>query len=164
MGMQQRVEILKALYRGVDILILDEPTAVLTPWEIHELIEIMHKLVADGKTIIIITHKLGEIKQSSDWCTIIRRGQVYRHGESVRYHRGGTGLQNGGPGSQPASLKRGGPPGEEIFRIEGLTVSDSRGIDKVKTYPSRCAGGNSGRGWHRWKWPERTGGGHYQPG
>ena len=74
-GMQQRVEILKALYRGGDILILDEPTAVLTPQEIHELIEIMHKLVADGKTIIIITHKLGEIKQSSDWCTIIRRGQ-----------------------------------------------------------------------------------------
>ncbi|MFR9191148.1 MAG: ATP-binding cassette domain-containing protein, partial [Anaerotruncus massiliensis (ex Togo et al. 2019)] len=73
-GMQQRVEILKALYRGVDILILDEPTAVLTPQEIEELIEIMHRLVGDGKTVIIITHKLREIKQSSDYCTIIRRG------------------------------------------------------------------------------------------
>ena len=62
-GMQQRVEILKALYRGVDILILDEPTAVLTPQEIEELIEIMHRLVGDGKTVIIITHKLREIKQ-----------------------------------------------------------------------------------------------------
>ena len=74
-GMQQRVEILKTLYRGADILILDEPTAVLTPQEIKDLIEIMQKLVADGKTIIIITHKLKEIKASSDMCTIIRRGK-----------------------------------------------------------------------------------------
>ena len=75
MGMQQRVEILKALYRGAEILILDEPTAVLTPQEINELIEIMHRLANDGKTIIIITHKLGEIKKSADYCTIIRRGR-----------------------------------------------------------------------------------------
>ena len=74
-GMQQRVEILKALYRGVDILILDEPTAVLTPQEIEELIAIMHRLTDDGKTVIIITHKLAEIKKSSNYCTIIRRGQ-----------------------------------------------------------------------------------------
>jgi simple sugar transport system ATP-binding protein len=60
-GMQQRVEILKALYRGADLLILDEPTAVLTPQEIQDLIRIMHNLIADGKTIIIITHKLKEI-------------------------------------------------------------------------------------------------------
>ncbi|EOS39609.1 hypothetical protein C808_01584 [Lachnospiraceae bacterium M18-1] len=74
-GMQQRVEILKALYRGAEILILDEPTAVLTPQEIDELIGIMKKLIEDGKTIIIITHKLKEIKKSSDYCTIIRRGE-----------------------------------------------------------------------------------------
>ena len=74
-GMQQRVEILKALYRGADILILDEPTAVLTPQEIDDLIEIMHNLIKDGKTIIIITHKLKEIKASSDVCSIVRRGQ-----------------------------------------------------------------------------------------
>ena len=73
-GMQQRVEILKALYRGADILILDEPTAVLTEQEIDELLAIMKKLVKDGKTIIIITHKLKEIQASSDACTIIRRG------------------------------------------------------------------------------------------
>ena len=64
-GMQQRVEILKALYRGADILILDEPTSSLTPQEITELIQIMHNLVRDGKSIIIITHKLKEIKESS---------------------------------------------------------------------------------------------------
>ena len=70
-GMQQRVEILKAIYRGADILILDEPTAVLTPQEINELMIIMQRLVKDGKTIIIITHKLKEILASSDYCTII---------------------------------------------------------------------------------------------
>ena len=74
-GMQQRVEILKALYRGADILILDEPTAVLTPQEIDELINIIHSLADQGKTIIIITHKLKEIKAVADYCTIIRRGK-----------------------------------------------------------------------------------------
>ncbi|TGV03486.1 ATP-binding cassette domain-containing protein, partial [Mesorhizobium sp. M00.F.Ca.ET.186.01.1.1] len=75
-GMQQRVEILKTLYRGADILIFDEPTAVLTPQEIHELIEIMHNLVKEGKTIILITHKLKEIMAVCNACTIIRRGKV----------------------------------------------------------------------------------------
>lgn len=70
-GMQQRVEILKALYRGAELLILDEPTAVLTPQETRDLLSIMHNLVNDGKAIIIITHKLKEIKASSDTCTII---------------------------------------------------------------------------------------------
>lgn len=74
-GMQQRVEILKALYRGADVLILDEPTASLTPQEIVELIGIMNNLTADGKSIILITHKLKEIKESADYCTIIRLGK-----------------------------------------------------------------------------------------
>ena len=74
-GMQQRVEILKALYRGAETLILDEPTAVLTPQEINDLIRIMHNLTKDGKTVVIITHKLREIKESADVCTIIRRGE-----------------------------------------------------------------------------------------
>lgn len=75
-GMQQRVEILKTLYRGADILIFDEPTAVLTPQEISELMEIMRLLVKEGKSIILITHKLKEIMQISDLVTIIRRGKV----------------------------------------------------------------------------------------
>ena len=74
-SMQQRVEILKALYRGAQTLILDEPTAVLTTQEIDELILIMKNLIRDGKTVIIITHKLKEIQASSDVCTIIRRGK-----------------------------------------------------------------------------------------
>ena len=74
-GMQQRVEILKVLYRGADVLILDEPTASLTPQEIEGLMEIIENLTADGKSIILITHKLKEITASSDNCTIIRQGK-----------------------------------------------------------------------------------------
>ena len=74
-GMQQRVEILKVLYRGAQNLILDEPTASLTPQEIAELIEIIDNLTADGKSVILITHKLKEIKASADYCTIIRQGK-----------------------------------------------------------------------------------------
>ena len=74
-GQQQRAEILKVLYKGTDILILDEPTAVLTPQEIIDLMEIMQSLAEEGKAIILITHKLDEIKQVADQCTVIRRGQ-----------------------------------------------------------------------------------------
>jgi general nucleoside transport system ATP-binding protein len=74
-GMQQRVEILKTLYRGADTLIFDEPTAVLTPQEIKELIQIMRKLISEGKSIILITHKLKEILEVCDNCTVIRRGK-----------------------------------------------------------------------------------------
>ena len=74
-GMQQRVEILKALYRGAETLILDEPTAVLTPQEITELINIIRNLTKEGKSVIIITHKLKEIKAIADYCTVIRRGK-----------------------------------------------------------------------------------------
>lgn len=74
-GMQQRVEILKMLYRENDLLIFDEPTAVLTPQEIDELMKIMKDLVAEGKTIIFITHKLNEIKAVADRVTILRKGK-----------------------------------------------------------------------------------------
>ncbi|HAF84803.1 MAG TPA: heme ABC transporter ATP-binding protein, partial [Sphaerochaeta sp.] len=75
-GMQQRVEILKMLYRDAEILIFDEPTAVLTPQEIIDLMQIMRNLVAEGKSVILITHKLNEIKAVADRCTIIRRGKL----------------------------------------------------------------------------------------
>ena len=73
-GQQQRVEILKTLYRNANIIIFDEPTAVLTPQEIDELMIILKKLRAEGKTIVLITHKLKEIKEVSDRCTVLRRG------------------------------------------------------------------------------------------
>ncbi len=75
-GMQQRVEILKMLYRDAEILIFDEPTAVLTPQEIEELMQIMRNMVKEGKSVILITHKLEEIKAVADRCTIIRRGKL----------------------------------------------------------------------------------------
>lgn len=75
-GMQQRVEILKMLYRNAEVLIFDEPTSVLTPQEIQELIKIMRNLIAEGKSIILITHKLKEIKAIADRCTVIRRGKL----------------------------------------------------------------------------------------
>jgi len=74
-GMQQRVEILKMLYRENEILIFDEPTAVLTPQEIDELMNIMKGLIAEGKSILFITHKLDEIKRVADRCTVLRRGK-----------------------------------------------------------------------------------------
>jgi simple sugar transport system ATP-binding protein len=75
-GMQQRVEILKMLYRDAEILIFDEPTAVLTPQEIEDLMQIMRNMVKEGKSVILITHKLDEIKAVADRCTIIRRGKM----------------------------------------------------------------------------------------
>ena len=74
-GMQQRVEILKMLYRDNEIMIFDEPTAVLTPQEIDELMQIMRDLVKEGKSILFITHKLNEIKAVADRCTVLRRGK-----------------------------------------------------------------------------------------
>ena len=74
-GMQQRVEILKMLYRDNEILIFDEPTAVLTPQEIDELMEIMRGFKAEGKSILFITHKLAEIKAVADRCTVLRKGK-----------------------------------------------------------------------------------------
>ena len=74
-GMQQRVEILKMLYRENDVLIFDEPTAVLTPQEISELMEIMKKLASEGKSILFITHKLNEIKEVADRCTVLIKGR-----------------------------------------------------------------------------------------
>ncbi len=75
-GMQQRVEILKMLYRDADVLIFDEPTGVLTPQEVHELMQIMKDLIKEGKSIILITHKLREIKEAADRCSVIRRGKL----------------------------------------------------------------------------------------
>ena len=75
-GQMQRVEILKALYRGADILILDEPTAVLTPIEVQEFFSALRQLRAEGKSIIIITHKLYEVMEIADRCTVLRDGQL----------------------------------------------------------------------------------------
>ena len=74
-GMQQRTEILKMLYRDNEILIFDEPTAVLTPQEIEELMDIMRGLAEEGKSILFISHKLNEIMAVADRCTVLRKGK-----------------------------------------------------------------------------------------
>ncbi len=131
-GMQQRVEILKALYRGADILILDEPTAVLTPQEVEELIDITETLKNAGKTIIIITHKLKEIKEMADRCTIIRRGKMIDTVDVDNVTE--EDLANMMVGRE-VSLKIDKNPqslGEEIMKIENLVVENNRGIEAVK--------------------------------
>lgn len=75
-GVQQKVEIMKALYRGADILILDEPTAVLTPQEIEELFQLLRAMIAEGKTIVFISHKLNEVMEIADTITVMRKGEV----------------------------------------------------------------------------------------
>lgn len=131
-GMQQRVEILKALYRGVDLLILDEPTAVLTPQEIHELIGILRSLTKDGKTVIIITHKLGEIRQSADYCTVIRRGRTVDTVEVKSVNEKSLAALMVGREVNLKVQKEKANPGEPILEIENLRVRDARGIEKVK--------------------------------
>ncbi len=125
-GVQQRVEIVKALTREVDLLILDEPTAVLTPQETDELLQIMRSLKASGKSIVFITHKLHEVKAIADVITVIRRGRTVATtapetdeeelaammvGRSVRLTVG----------------KSARPPGAAVLEVAGLAVNDERG-------------------------------------
>lgn len=131
-GMQQRVEILKALYRGADILILDEPTAVLTPQEIDELIKIMHNLIEDGKTIIIITHKLKEIKASSDVCSIVRRGQYIDTVNVNEVTEEELANMMVGHAVKLVVEKQEANPKDVVFEIKDLVVENERKLDAVK--------------------------------
>ena len=130
-GMQQRVEILKALYRGADILILDEPTAVLTPQEIEDLVEIMNSLTEEGKTIVVITHKLREIKMVADNCTIIRRGKYIDTVNVSQTTEQELASKMVGREIQLEVEKKPANPGEVALSIENLVVKDSRGINAV---------------------------------
>ena len=131
-GMQQRVEILKVLYRGADTLILDEPTAVLTPQEIDKLIEIMHDLVNKGKTIIIITHKLKEIMSSADECTIIRRGVYMGTVDVASSSEEELASKMVGRHVSFKVDKKPATPGDVVLAVHGLHVQDERGIEQVK--------------------------------
>lgn len=131
-GMQQRVEILKALYRGADILILDEPTAVLTPQEIEELVSIIDSLTKQGKSIIIITHKLKEIKKMADYCTIIRRGKYIDTVKVSDVSESDLASKMVGREVSFEVEKEDKVAGETVLKIENLVVKDSRGIDAVK--------------------------------
>jgi general nucleoside transport system ATP-binding protein len=131
-GMQQRVEILKTLYRGADILILDEPTAVLTPQEIEDLIKIIRNLTAEGKTVIIITHKLKEIKAAADYCTIIRRGKRIDtvRVDGVSEHELAAMMVGREVNFSVNKEKQ--ACGDCVLQIENLVVRDNRGLPAVK--------------------------------
>ena len=133
-GMQQRVEILKALYRGAEILILDEPTAVLTEQEIDELLHIMKNLIEDGKTIIIITHKLKEIQASSDECTIIRRGQYIDTVPVKGITEDELAEKMVGRSVNLVVDTTPPHPGEVVLDIQGLYVKNEQKIDAVKDF------------------------------
>ncbi|WP_210469381.1 ABC transporter ATP-binding protein [Sporosarcina sp. 6E9] len=131
-GMQQRVEILKTLYRGAEILIFDEPTASLTPQEIDELFIIMKKLIEEEKSIILITHKLQEIMDVTDRVTVIRKGQGI--GTVITEESNPEELATLMVGRQVVFKTEKGPafPTEEVLHIENLVVEDYRGVAKVK--------------------------------
>ena len=127
-GMQQRVEILKALYRGAEILILDEPTAVLTPQEIKELIEIIRNLTKEGKTIILITHKLKEIKEAADYCTIIRRGKRIDTVDVSQTDENQLASMMVGREVTFKVDKNDAIYGDTVLKIEDLKAKDNRGL------------------------------------
>ena len=131
-GMQQRVEILKILYRNADLMIFDEPTAVLTPQEIDELMVTFQRLKAEGKTIILITHKLKEITEAADRCTVLRRGQVVGTVTvSDTTEQALAEMMVGRPvtfGIEKAPAQ----PGEVVLSLQGLTVKGDKGNEAVR--------------------------------
>src|SRR6056297_1165239 len=131
-GHQQRVEILKALYRQADILILDEPTGVLTPTEADQLFRILRRLRDEGKTIVLITHKLREIMEITDTVSVMRRGEM-----TATVQTAGTSPE------QLAELmvgrkvllrveKQSARPGEVVLSVKDLKVTDADGVDRLR--------------------------------
>ena len=132
-GEQQRVEILKTLYRGADILILDEPTAVLAPQEIEELMQTMRTLVDQGKSIIFISHKLNEVKAVADRLTVLRKGKATAEG--IDPH----GLSRADLAELMVGRevifqidKKAQKPGEVVLEVEKLSTTNNRGLAAVK--------------------------------
>ena len=121
-GMQQRVEILKMLYRENEILIFDEPTAVLTPQEIDELMEIMRNFTREGKSILFITHKLAEIMAVADRCTVLRKGKCTGTVEIKNTNAQELSKMMVGRDVQLTVSKKESHPGEAILKVNGLTV------------------------------------------
>lgn len=130
-GIRQRVEILKALYRNANILILDEPTAVLTPLEVNELYETISNLKAAGKTVIFITHKLNETMKISDRITILRDGRAVQTLNTAETSPPELARLMVGREVVLRVNKTLAEPGEEVIRIENLKVHDNRGLNAV---------------------------------
>ncbi|WP_010649217.1 ABC transporter ATP-binding protein [Oceanobacillus massiliensis] len=131
-GMQQRVEILKTLYRGAEVLIFDEPTAVLTPQEINELMSIMRSLIKEGKSIILITHKLKEIMDVCDRCTVIRKGKGIGTVDVADTDANELASLMVGREVNFKTEKTEAAPGKTVLTVDNLVVRDSRKVELVK--------------------------------
>ncbi len=131
-GMQQRVEILKMLYRNAEILIFDEPTAVLTPQEIHELVQIMKELIKEGKSIVLITHKLKEIKEVADRCTVLRRGKYIGTIQVADTTEEGMAEMMVGREISFNVEKEKSVPTDVVLSLKNLVVKNNRQLDAIK--------------------------------
>ncbi|SEQ09759.1 ABC transporter ATP-binding protein [Thalassovita taeanensis] len=131
-GMQQRVEILKALYRQADILILDEPTGVLTPAEADQLFRILDRLRAEGKTIILITHKLREIMEITDTVSVMRRGEMTATVKTADTSPEALAELMVGRKVLLQVEKQPARPGATMLEVENLHVTDEKGVERLK--------------------------------
>jgi general nucleoside transport system ATP-binding protein len=130
-GLQQRVEIIKALYRGADILILDEPTAVLTPAEADQLFELTKALKAQGKTVILITHKLREIMHATDRVSVMRRGEMVATLETASTSPAAIAEAMVGRRVLLRVEKKPATPGRVLLDVQDLTVTDGVGVTRL---------------------------------
>jgi general nucleoside transport system ATP-binding protein len=140
-GQQQRVEILKALYRGAEILILDEPTAVLTPQEAKELFEIIDELKAQGKSIVFISHKLNEVLEIADRISVLRRGKLIETIPRAGATEAGLARSMVGREVLLRVEKSAAHPGAPLLEVKDLVVRDDRGLDAVRGVSFDVRGG-----------------------
>jgi general nucleoside transport system ATP-binding protein len=132
-GQRQRVEILKALYRGADVLILDEPTAVLTPQEADHLFRILRALRGEGKTVVLITHKLREIREVTDVVTVMRQGRVVATLPTAETTSEQLAELMVGRRVNLRVDKTPAHPGEVVLEVQDLRVEDALGVERVKS-------------------------------
>ncbi len=131
-GFRQRVEILKSLYRGAEIFILDEPTGVLTPQEVDELFKILRSLKDEGKTIVLITHKLNEIMDLTSEVSVMRQGEVVGHTPTESTNREKLAEMMVGRSVLLRINKSKVEKGDVVFKVENLTVKDDLNVTRVK--------------------------------
>jgi general nucleoside transport system ATP-binding protein len=139
-GVQQRVEIIKALFRDARLLVLDEPTAVLTPQETQDLFRIMRELRADGQSVIFISHKLKEVQEIADKITVIRRGRVVGERPPTASDADLAALMVG-RSVQLRVSKTAATPGEVVLDVAGLNVTGERGEESVRDVSFQVRGG-----------------------
>ena len=131
-GAQQRVEILKTLDRGARVLILDEPTAVLTPQEVDDLFQVLRRLRADGTAIVMITHKLAEVMALADRVTVMRAGRIVGSGPIGSWTAEAIAERMVGRTPAPLRARADRAPGDPLLAVRALEVSDDRGLPAVR--------------------------------